>query len=44
VPVYNLFPSVWAGPILTSLRAGCKINVIFREFIATPQTIVYMYI
>jgi len=31
-----------AGPILTSLRAGCKINVIPREFIvciATPQIV-----
>jgi len=33
----NQFPCARAGPILTSLRAGCKIKDIFRELIATPQ-------
>jgi len=28
------------GPILTSLRGSCKTNVFFREFIATPQSII----
>jgi len=35
-------PCARAGPILTSLRAGCKINFISSEFtvsIATPQIV-----
>jgi len=28
----SLFPCAWFGPILTSFRAGCKINVISKEF------------
>jgi len=31
----------WAGLILTLLQACFKIKVISREFIATPQTIVF---
>jgi len=42
---HSLFPCARAGPILTSLGAGCKIKVIFREFIATElsQTLVFTY-
>jgi len=32
-----------AGPILTSIRIGCKIKVISKEFIATPHTVVFTY-
>jgi len=38
---FSLFLFAWAGPTLTSLKAGCKIKVISRKFIATSQTIVF---
>jgi len=34
IPSYSLFPCTESGPILMSLRAGCKINVISNEFTA----------
>jgi len=30
---YSLFPCARTGPILTSLRAGCKMNDMFKEFV-----------
>jgi len=33
-----------AGPSLTSVRAGCKIKVIFKKFIATPKAIVFAFV
>jgi len=39
----SLFPCARVKPILTSLQAGCKIKVISREFVATPQTIVFTF-
>jgi len=39
----SLFPCARAGPILTSLWAGCKINIISRGvcymYVATPQIV-----
>jgi len=40
----SLFPCARTGPILTSLRAGCKIKVFSREFIAIHHRSSFLYI